>query len=44
MVTVVILAKLVCLFSVVHMKSTGFEVISEHDCMELHYKYAEEKK
>ena len=29
---------------VVHMRQDGFEVISEHDCMELHYKYAEEKK
>jgi len=29
---------------VYHMKPTGFEVISEQDCKELHYKYAEEKK
>lgn len=29
---------------VYHMKETGFEVISEQDCTELHYKYAEEKK
>jgi len=29
---------------VYHMKPTGFEVISEQDCMELHYQYAEEKK
>jgi hypothetical protein len=26
------------------MKQTGYEWISEHDCMDLHYKYAEEKK
>ncbi len=31
-------------FPVVHMKPTGFEVISEQDCMELHYKYAAEKQ
>jgi hypothetical protein len=29
---------------VVHMKKDGFQVISEHDCMDLHYMYAEEKK
>jgi hypothetical protein len=29
---------------VVHMQKDGFKVISEHDCMDLHYKYAEEKK
>merc|ERR1719156_348762 len=29
---------------VYHMKPTGFEVISEQDCKELHYQYAEEKK
>jgi len=29
---------------VYHMKPTGFEVISEEDCKELHYKYQEEKK
>eukprot|EP00088_Acartia_fossae_P069518 TRINITY_DN9102_c0_g1_i1.p1 TRINITY_DN9102_c0_g1~~TRINITY_DN9102_c0_g1_i1.p1 ORF type:complete len:183 (+),score=54.45 TRINITY_DN9102_c0_g1_i1:2-550(+) len=28
---------------VYHMKPTGFEVISEEDCKELHYRYAEEK-
>merc|ERR1712130_664710 len=28
---------------VYHMKPTGFEVISEQDCMELHYQYAAEK-
>ncbi len=26
------------------MKNTGFEVISEQDCAELHYKYMAEKK
>lgn len=30
-------------FLVYHMKDTGFEVISEEDCTDLHYKYAEEK-
>jgi len=29
---------------VYHMKPTGFEVISEEDCKDLHYRYAEEKK
>ena len=29
---------------VYHMKPTGFEVISEQDCKELHYMYADEKK
>jgi len=29
---------------VYHMKPTGFEVISEQDCKELHYMYAAEKK
>merc|ERR1719430_3126181 len=29
---------------VYHMKPTGFEVISEEDCKELHYRYAAEKK
>jgi len=29
---------------VYHMKPTGFEVISEEDCKDLHYKYAAEKK
>ena len=29
---------------VYHMKPTGFEVISEQDCKELHYLYADEKK
>ena len=29
---------------VYHMKQTGFEVISEQDCKELHYMYADEKK
>jgi len=29
---------------VYHMKPTGFEVISEQDCKDLHYMYAEEKK
>jgi len=29
---------------VVHMKADGYEIISEEDCMSLHYKYAEEKK
>jgi len=29
---------------VYHMKKTGFEVISEEDCTDLHYRYAEEKK
>jgi len=29
---------------VYHMKPTGYEVISEEDCKDLHYKYAEEKK
>jgi len=29
---------------VYHMKETGFEVISEQDCKELHYMYADEKK
>ena len=29
---------------VYHMKDTGFEVISEEDCADLHYKYQEEKK
>jgi len=29
---------------VYHMKPTGFEVISETDCKELHYMYADEKK
>ena len=28
---------------VYHMKPTGFEVISEQDCKELHYLYAAEK-
>jgi len=28
---------------VYHMKETGFEVISEEDCKDLHYRYAEEK-
>jgi len=28
---------------VYHMKPTGFEVISEQDCKELHYMYAAEK-
>jgi 20S proteasome subunit beta 5 len=28
---------------VYHMKPTGFEVISEEDCKDLHYRYAEEK-
>ena len=30
--------------SVYHMKETGFEVISEEDCTELHYRYKEEKQ
>ena len=29
---------------VYHMTKDGFKVISEEDCMDLHYKYAEEKK
>jgi len=29
---------------VVHMKEDGYKIISEVDCMSLHYKYAEEKK
>jgi len=29
---------------VYHMKPTGYEVISEEDCKDLHYRYAEEKK
>merc|ERR1712066_432533 len=29
---------------VYHMKPTGFEVISEQDCKELHYMYADEKR
>jgi len=29
---------------VVHMKEDGYEIISQTDCTELHYKYAEEKK
>jgi len=29
---------------VVHMKEDGYKIISEEDCMSLHYKYAEEKK
>merc|ERR1711872_55638 len=29
---------------VYHMKPTGFEVISEQDCKDLHYMYADEKK
>jgi len=29
---------------VYHMKETGFEVISEEDCTELHYRYKDEKK
>ena len=29
---------------VYHMKPTGFEVISEQDCKDLHYMYAAEKK
>jgi len=29
---------------VVHMKEDGYKIISEQDCTELHYKYAEEKK
>eukprot|EP00088_Acartia_fossae_P000974 TRINITY_DN1035_c0_g1_i3.p1 TRINITY_DN1035_c0_g1~~TRINITY_DN1035_c0_g1_i3.p1 ORF type:complete len:161 (+),score=57.19 TRINITY_DN1035_c0_g1_i3:2-484(+) len=29
---------------VYHMKPTGFEVISEEDCKDLHYRYAQEKK
>jgi hypothetical protein len=29
--------------SVVHMKQAGYEVISEHDCMDLHYMYASER-
>jgi len=29
---------------VYHMKSTGFEIISEEDCKELHYRYSDEKK
>jgi len=29
---------------VVHMKEDGYHIISEEDCMSLHYKYAEEKK
>lgn len=29
---------------VYHMKETGFEVISEEDCTDLHYRYKEEKK
>lgn len=28
---------------VYHMKKTGFEVISEEDCMDLHYKFQDEK-
>ena len=28
---------------VVHMKEDGYEIISQQDCTELHYKYAEEK-
>jgi len=28
---------------VYHMKPTGFEIISEEDCKDLHYRYAEEK-
>ena len=28
---------------VYHMKPTGFEVISEQDCKDLHYMYAAEK-
>ena len=32
------------LFSVYHMKETGFEVISEEDCTDLHYRYKEEKE
>lgn len=28
---------------VYHMKETGFEVISEDDCKDLHYRYAAEK-
>ena len=31
-------------FLVVHMKEDGYKIISEQDCTELHYKYAEEKK
>ena len=34
----------VSLARVYHMKPTGFEVISEQDCKELHYMYADEKK
>jgi len=29
---------------VVHMKEDGYEIISQTDCTELHYQYAEEKK
>jgi len=29
---------------VYHMKPTGYEIISEEDCKDLHYKYAAEKK
>ena len=29
--------------SVVHMKEDGYHIISQTDCTELHYKYAEEK-
>ena len=29
---------------VYHMKPTGYEIISEEDCKDLHYRYAEEKK
>merc|ERR1719158_1400827 len=29
---------------VVHMKEDGYEIISQTDCAELHYQYAEEKK
>ncbi len=32
------------LLSVYHMKETGFEVISEEDCMDMHYRFEKEKE